>query len=1191
MRIAELFDRDIARRINPVVQVEDRSESELAVELDEYVVTDQIAKSLTRILEDGYLESRPPGVGIWISGFFGSGKSLFLKLLSLALAQEKIGGISVIDRLTDRCEDRDFRRAVAALKTRKPARVIALHMKSDAHDREQIVDILWRALHVAFGYARIPWIAEVERSLVRRGLFAAFKDAVRDDRSLPWEQIRTDALLQEAVLAKALLRIDPQTYPDLAAAGRAVREAREQMKTGMTPAHFTQRCLELLAEDREHDRLFFALDEMGQFAANDSGLLLELQVIVEYFNRPDTGAKLWLAATAQEQLDQVVANYAERQDDVHKIRDRFVRQLRVELSAENAERVVLERLLKKSSAKEEALRNILQPNAAWIEHETLLHDVTHELRQSKLEAVLQSYPFVPSHFRLITLFMQGLAADTGGTADRTAKGPRALIAVTQQIAEGLAAQQVGALVSLDRVYDAMEGSIPTEDVAVVRLLAGESARPPAADRVLRIDYVLDVMGEKNAQTTRANLIRSSWQHVAEDGAAVGLGVDEALVFLGEKSFVRETGDSRGQQTYRFLRAFQRKLEDDVRAYQVTLDKIVDKARELTKDVLQLMQIGRSRVSYKGARSFTLVPVVDGEFVPADEQRLRVEVRSPRSKDATDPSAESVTKHAVIWASASNPASEDEVRTIVATSAVLAQRRERSTTDQERQQLQRAADDLDFRETKLRGRLKDAFLAGSIFVYGTPVAASHDAADAIVRTVVEKDFPALFAAPYAVEERDVATIFAPTRPKEGPLVALGLVESGDLSDRSAICTDLLGAIEGNRFRGGATGRTLITKMLEPPLGYENEQTHAAAATLWKLGKLKAFSSAGVELARDAEGERRFGKSKEFEKLGLERERALDPAVLRAAATLLEQHFDRKGGLELPRIARDAQAAIANLNGRIALVRSRVRNDVPQVQAHLAALAAAVDRVQNAMGDIGCVEVFVAEREPLGLWEAVLEPVEHIDVDVVADIERAKRLLGSHVIQTRYPELAATLRGLLEGPRPWNDVPQIRAASSKLVAAVKNDLERLHIERGLELAQAFASIDERARELGLTVASSDAALAMFDAMRCPGIRVGSDGSCTVCRATVDTIPDQIAAIPHYLADALRTLNEEQRRDSASVNGNGVASSPASERVSISAQARAGLPRILGSDADVERVIDELRNALVEALHKHGEVELAP
>ena len=93
MKLSQLFAKEVDRPIEGVIKADD--DVALYLELDEYVITDEIAKRLDIFL-DAYLNYAGAN-GVWVSGFFGSGKSHLLKMLALLLENTSIEDISPLD--------------------------------------------------------------------------------------------------------------------------------------------------------------------------------------------------------------------------------------------------------------------------------------------------------------------------------------------------------------------------------------------------------------------------------------------------------------------------------------------------------------------------------------------------------------------------------------------------------------------------------------------------------------------------------------------------------------------------------------------------------------------------------------------------------------------------------------------------------------------------------------------------------------------------------------------------------------------------------------------------------------------------------------------------------------------------------------------------------------------------------------
>ena len=106
MKLRELYKKDITREIQGVIKVDD--EHSIAQELDEYIVTEEIQRHLDTFFEaynKGLGASRTEQMGVWLSGFFGSGKSHFLKIVSYLLDNREVNGKKSVDYFDDKIND------------------------------------------------------------------------------------------------------------------------------------------------------------------------------------------------------------------------------------------------------------------------------------------------------------------------------------------------------------------------------------------------------------------------------------------------------------------------------------------------------------------------------------------------------------------------------------------------------------------------------------------------------------------------------------------------------------------------------------------------------------------------------------------------------------------------------------------------------------------------------------------------------------------------------------------------------------------------------------------------------------------------------------------------------------------------------------------------------------------------------
>jgi len=217
MRIADMFVKPIDRDIKGVIKVGQSDEQNVYQELDEYVVTKELAKHFRDFFESynksigGYTDK----MGVWISGFFGSGKSHFLKILSYLLENREVKGKKAIDffmddhKLDDPMIIANIQRAASV-----PTDVILFNIdsKSEADaksNKDAVLDVFVKVFNEKLGFcASLPFLAELERKLVEEGLYGSFKQKFAEIEGREWDDARDDFYFIQDEVVEALSSIN-----------------------------------------------------------------------------------------------------------------------------------------------------------------------------------------------------------------------------------------------------------------------------------------------------------------------------------------------------------------------------------------------------------------------------------------------------------------------------------------------------------------------------------------------------------------------------------------------------------------------------------------------------------------------------------------------------------------------------------------------------------------------------------------------------------------------------------------------------------------------------------------------------------------------------------------------------------------------------------------------------------------------
>ena len=149
--IRDVFAKPIDRTIEEAIKVEQADEKAVLVELDEYVPTEYLQDQYVRILDaiaSGPASPRE-GIGVWVSGFFGSGKSIFAKILGYTVAARKVGGKTASDIFKLKVNNPRISALLDSINARIPFHAVIFDVSMDRGVRlanERLTEIIYKAL-------------------------------------------------------------------------------------------------------------------------------------------------------------------------------------------------------------------------------------------------------------------------------------------------------------------------------------------------------------------------------------------------------------------------------------------------------------------------------------------------------------------------------------------------------------------------------------------------------------------------------------------------------------------------------------------------------------------------------------------------------------------------------------------------------------------------------------------------------------------------------------------------------------------------------------------------------------------------------------------------------------------------------------------------------------------------------------
>jgi len=330
-QIKGLFANDIHRRIEEVIKVDQTDEEIIRDEIKEYVVTDAICSHYVRIF-DAYQEmpNKPhEGIAIWVSGFFGSGKSSFAKMLGLSIANRKVAGESSAERFAERAGNKKLSVLLKTISERVPTHAVIFDVSTDRGIRsgnQTLTEIMYGLFLQSLGYAKDLDLSELEIALEEKGQLGRFEEEYQRLFEKQWSAEKGKVAFALSEASRVLHSLDPDTYPAADSWVRAVKN-----KADITPGKFAERANELMKRRQSGRSLIFVVDEVGQFVARDVQKMLDLQAVVQSLGVKGRG-KHWVVVTSQEKLGELVSGLDDKKIELARLMDRFPLQVHLEPS-------------------------------------------------------------------------------------------------------------------------------------------------------------------------------------------------------------------------------------------------------------------------------------------------------------------------------------------------------------------------------------------------------------------------------------------------------------------------------------------------------------------------------------------------------------------------------------------------------------------------------------------------------------------------------------------------------------------------------------------------------------------------------------------------------------------------------------------------------------------------------------------
>lgn len=542
--IKTLFDasKGLDRRIEKVITFGANAEENLKSEISEYVVTEHLQESMHDLLEKMQRAMESPEaseIGVWVSGFYGSGKSSLTKYIGMALDDRvTIDGTPFLQHFSDRILDNRTKRLLNVVAKRFPASVVMVDLASEQSagaSMEDVATVLYYKTLRWAGYSRNLKVASFERKLRKDNRYQEFEQNFSDMlEGESWNNYQDDPSVVDFVIPE----IAHQMYPKLWPQTDSFRTGHEELV--FTAEQQAQEIIDIVREVSGKEYCLFIFDEIGNYVGPREKLIFKLQGFAEIIKRIGNG-KVWIFGTAQQTLAEDDKSAALNSPELYKLKDRFPIPLRLESS--DIKEICYLRLLGKSVAGEEQLSTLFNSHGQSLRHSTKLEGNKYYEADFDEKSFINLYPFLPAHFELLLNLLGVLAKSTGGIGLRSAiKVIHDILVEGTDEQKPVAEQEISWLASSVTLYDALEKDIgaafATKHKAVNRLNQSNWFDSEVHTGVAKTVALLEILN--NLPITRVNVAAlmhgnvTAQSHVEEVNQAIEDLLNDSKVPLAEK---------------------------------------------------------------------------------------------------------------------------------------------------------------------------------------------------------------------------------------------------------------------------------------------------------------------------------------------------------------------------------------------------------------------------------------------------------------------------------------------------------------------------------------------------------------------------------------------------------------------------------------------------------------------------------
>ncbi len=1035
MKVKDFFEKDINRNIETVIKADDRDN--ISTEVAEYVITDEIGKKIRELFQS--YNDYSGANGVWISGFFGSGKSHLLKILSYVLENKEFNGYKCGELFAEKIENDEMLKADVISATRIPSESILFNIDQQAQitsktDANAILSVFYKVFYDHLGYYGFqPHVAEFEMWLDKNQKYQDFKSKFSTKHSNEWEKVRNDYF--DPAVTKSIAEVLSDIFNANASDYANILDTIED-KHKQSIEDFCQRVNDYLTMKPKGFRLNFFVDEVGQYISDNTKLMLNLQTIAETLATTTKGNS-WILVTSQEDMEKVVGDMNKsQQNDFARIQARF--KLRITLTSSNVDEVIEKRLLKKTKESQIKLLETYKSESALLETLLGFSDSGIQFKGYKSQIDFSNkMPFVAYQFDLFQQCRIQLSTHNAFQGKHASVGERSMLGVFQHVIRKIEDKDENALVSFDLMFDGIRNELKSQIQTSIQLAEG-NLENEFAIRVLKALFLVKYF--RNFKTTKRNISVLMIDSIDVDLKLHEKKIDEALNLLENQSYVQRNGE-----LYEFLTDDEKDVEEEIKNTDVDEQAVTNLLKEMFFDEV----IRDNKIRYaQNMQDYEFSSKVDGILL-GREKELEIEIITENYFDYGNIAliqAQTMGKSGIKFILPQNATFIRDLKMYLKTDKYNKQNQSTSNRPEVKRILQEKGVQNAERRRNLVVIANKALASSDVYLNGEKLQIGQPADG---KTFVINAFQNLVKTVYVNLRMLGTTQFSEDTFKQTILGKMDGLFGNDDTTLSEAESEILNIINRRKAQSDRTSlNDLKTNLSRKPYGWYPNAVWTILAKLYKRGKIEIKKDSNI--LEDMEVIQAFLNSSNYSNVLVETQAVIDPILVRELKQVYADAFDENCPLsDAKEVANAFKDKLKKMHLEVSELVAK-KNELP--------FLVCLDDFKEKLGkwilrdyDYFLLNLSEFEDYLLDTKETKLDPIKKfVNGDQMGIYESIKTFVNGDLSNLDYVEGKEfqLLKDLLENQTPFNG-NLIRDAKSALDALSKKILDKIQEERQIAI----------------------------------------------------------------------------------------------------------------------------------------------